>query len=194
VTFVEEARTKVPVRQDLLVLNVPESPAQRSLEKKRLRRHQVLNVVRTQGPISRANIARTLCFNLPTVSSLVEELVDLGLVIEEEARPTRLGRRPIPVTLNGDAACVLGIDSGRTNTTALLMNLSGQVIRRAEHRTPTIEDTISQVDFLSFVARDIVNSGASEMPPLAGAAVALRGFIRLAGPDSPLAPMPEKVR
>jgi hypothetical protein len=45
----------VPVRRDLLMLRMPESPSDRSVEKRRLRKYFVLNVIREQGPLSRAS-------------------------------------------------------------------------------------------------------------------------------------------
>lgn len=175
---------KIPTRTDLLLLDRPGSPAERSLEKKRIRRHQVLEVVRNRGPISRVEIARHLAYNLPTVSSLVDELVETGLALEEPARHTRLGRRPIPVSLRPGAACVLGVDAGQTHTAGLLMDLGGKVLHRAESPTPPNEDGAFAEKFID----EFLATCAATMPPLAGVGIALRGFIRQRGPGSPYLP------
>src|SRR5690606_14979481 len=112
---------------DLVAVNKPATtPSDRSIEKRRLRKHFILNVIREQGPLSRAEIAKVADFNLPSVSSLVDELIADGLAQEEKARHVLRGRRPIPVFLKQDAACALGIDVGKRTTTALLSNLAAK--------------------------------------------------------------------
>ena len=48
----------IATRKDLLLLKSPDSPAERTAEKRRIRKHQVLDVIRRFGPIARVEIAR----------------------------------------------------------------------------------------------------------------------------------------
>jgi Zn-dependent membrane protease YugP len=113
----------LPIRPGLLITETPDTPADRVAEKRRIRKHQVLDIIRRQGPVPRVEIARTLGFNLPSVSSLVDELVSEGLASEDKAKRTPIGRRPIPVSFNPEAASIIGIDVGKTSTIGLLMDL-----------------------------------------------------------------------
>lgn len=167
----------IRTRQRLLLLKSPDSPAERTAEKRRIRKHQVLDAIRRWGPIARVEIARKLGFNLPTVSGLVDELVEEGLAIESEPRRTVIGRRPIPVSLNPHAACVLGVDLGKIVTVGLIMNLAGSILGRTEKPTPAFESPAEQGRWVQDFVREFLREQSDALPPLAGVGVGLPGFI-----------------
>ena len=53
---------------------------------KSLNKSIVLNKIRTDGPISRAMIARITKLTPPTVSKMVSELIESELVVESDLR------------------------------------------------------------------------------------------------------------
>jgi len=168
---------KILTRPELVVAPNSATPAERSIEKRRLRKHAVLNEIRIHGPLSRADISKSLGYNLPSVSSLVDELVADGLVLEEQARAIPRGRRPIPVLLNENAAAVLGIDLGRTSTIGLLLNLRGRVLVRFERKTPSLKTVKAHANWAIDVAEKILLKSGDALPPLAGIGVALPGLV-----------------
>lgn len=166
-------------RTDLVVLPATEStPSDRSIEKRRLRKHYVLNVIRENPGLSRAEIAKTSGFNLPSVSSLVDELISDGLVAEEAARAVMRGRRPIPVYLCDNAASVLGIDIGKHSSMAILTNLAPKRIVTIERPTPRLPDAAAYGAWAVELARSVFTQVGENMPPLCGVGVALPGLVR----------------
>ena len=183
------------IREGLLLTQSPTSPAERTQEKRRIRKHQVLDCIRRHGPIARTEIARVLAFNLPSVSNLVDELVSEGLATEDAAKKTPLGRRPIPVVLNSSAACVMGVDVGKSATIGLLMNLGGTILGRQESSTPQGMTMEEQGVWVSRFARELLDAQSDTIPPLAGIGIGLPGVLHR--PDrvnSLLAPEAEAVR
>jgi predicted NBD/HSP70 family sugar kinase len=91
----------------------------------------VLDVIRTAPPVSRAEIARRTGISKPTVSALLQDLLDMGLVSEtvrEELGPTygALFFAPRP-----EAAHVLGLDVGARRLRGAIADLEGVVhVRR----------------------------------------------------------------
>lgn len=168
---------RINTRPELVVLPNSSTPADRSIEKRRLRKHVVLNEIRQRGPLSRAEISKNLGYNLPSVSSLVDELIGDGLVLEEEARAIRRGRRPIPVQLNERAASVLGIDMGRRGTIAILLSLGGSPIARIERKTPSLKTAKAHAKWAHEIAERVMRECGEDAPPLAGIGVALPGLI-----------------
>ncbi|MDK2971455.1 MAG: hypothetical protein PWP23_1210 [Candidatus Sumerlaeota bacterium] len=168
---------KIPTRPDLVVVPNSSTPADRSIEKRRLRKHSVLNVVRAHGPVSRAGISKISNFNLPSVSALVDELVEEGLVLEEEAQRVPRGRRPIPVHLNESAASILGIDIGKSSTIGLLLNLGGTLITRVEKRTPSLSTPKAHEEWVAKIAAQVFAETGDKTPPLAGIGIGLPGLI-----------------
>lgn len=91
----------------------------------------ILSALR-RGPLSRADLARQLGLALPTVSRLVDELRNEGLVEEEGRRQSTGGRRAVTLRLRAEAGYVLGAEVGRTGIRIVLTDLAGQVRTRAQ--------------------------------------------------------------
>jgi len=91
-------------------------------------RYRVHNVIRTNGPLSRAEIARCLAVSKPTVSPAVRQLIDEGLVYESGPEPSQGGRRGMGLDLVPLHRSVLGIDVGATNTRAAIADVRGNIL------------------------------------------------------------------
>ncbi len=93
-----------------------------------MREQGVLDLLRTEGPMSRAAIARRSGVSKPTASSIVESLLEARLVVER-GRDTKANGRPGRlVAFNGAAGVVAGLDVGGTTTRAVLADLEGNVV------------------------------------------------------------------
>ncbi|MCL7973014.1 MAG: MarR family transcriptional regulator, partial [marine benthic group bacterium] len=62
--------------------------------------------------VSRADLARHADISRSTVSELVKDLLQTGLVAELGAGPSRGGRRPIVLEFQDEAFGILGVDIG----------------------------------------------------------------------------------
>lgn len=153
------------------------TPLDRSIEKRRLRKHYILNIIRQKPGLSRAEISKAAGMNLPSVSTLIDELLNQGLAYEEDARRSARGRRPTPIYLQSDAASVLGIDIGKHSTMAILMNLGSAPITTLERLTPPLTTTQDYADWAITIAESIFEQYPQEPPPLCGIGVALPGLI-----------------
>lgn len=87
----------------------------------------VLNLVRVKGPISRADIVRLSGLTFPSVSRLVGELIERGLVAEKRQRRGGMGKPPTELELNPESAYSLGFGIDRDHLSAALVDLSGEV-------------------------------------------------------------------
>jgi len=97
---------------------------------------RVLNLIREKRTLSRTDIANEIGLSLPTVSRLVESLVQNERLLQEAGvRSTDRGRPPNLVTFAGDRNFVIGMSLGRVHISAVLADLDAHVI--AEQRIPT---------------------------------------------------------
>jgi DNA-binding Lrp family transcriptional regulator len=95
----------------------------------------VLRAIRAHGPISRAELAKTIGLSKPTVNEVVERLLGEGTVLESEAngaeRPLRPGRRARMLRFRADLGHVLGIDIGANKLLVVVADLNGDVLHGA---------------------------------------------------------------
>ncbi len=101
-----------------------------------INRLRVLNLLRENDFLSRADIARMLGLNKPSTSEIIELLLEEGLVQEQGKVATANGRRPTALKLKGDARLVIGVELGTRTTVFTLADLQGTVLRYERIPTP----------------------------------------------------------
>ncbi|XDA96845.1 ROK family protein [Sulfitobacter sp. LCG007] len=91
-------------------------------------RHRIFECVRAAGQVSRSDVAKQLKVSPASVTALVGELLELGLLQEEgdTTRETTRGRPPVALSVRPDAGYVVGIKLSRTRHTAILVDAAGQ--------------------------------------------------------------------
>jgi predicted NBD/HSP70 family sugar kinase len=121
-------------------------------------RHRVFECVRSAGSISRSDVAKQLSVSPASVTALVNELLDLGLLQEHAAavRETTRGRPPVALSVRPDAGYVVGIKLGHTRHTAMLVDAAGQplgdaslaVVFKRRSLAQMLEETAQVLDHL----------------------------------------------
>lgn len=107
-----------------------------TLNTRRVNRQRLLEAVRRAGPISRADLAKATRLSPPTVSALVEDLVqEVGLLHEVGIGTSKGGRPPIMLQFNAEFGYLVGVDVGSRTLRVALTDLQGKVLAR--HQEPT---------------------------------------------------------
>ncbi len=133
-------------------INLRRASVARSNTIRDINRQIILNFIREEGPISRAEIARITALQRSTVSLIVEELLKSGLINEVYGESSG-GRPPQLLTLKTSHAVAIGIDLGKKRTIVATTDLSGRLLEQEEFPTDknfdkTIEKVIKAVRFL----------------------------------------------
>lgn len=127
-------------RIDLKNANVARSNTVRDIN-----RRIVLNYVRENAPISRSDIAKRTALQRSTVSLIVQELKDLGLVNEVYGESSG-GRPPVLLELQTFKPVVLGIAVMIEKTVIVTGDLSARIIDREEFETdPDFKVTFAKI-------------------------------------------------
>lgn len=106
-----------------------------------INRQIILNYVRERGPISRADIAHETALQRSTVSLIVEDLRDEGL-IEEVSGESTGGRPPLLLSLRTADAVAIGVDVGTHRTIVATSDLAGRVLDIETFDTPVDADKL----------------------------------------------------
>src|SRR5437762_5141629 len=98
-------------------------------------RQRVMEILRMHGRISQADIARATGLSRTTISTLINELKDEGLVSDVDTRSAhaRGGRPGVQLVLRNPSRVVVGIDFGHSHVAIAVADLGHNVL--AEHRS-----------------------------------------------------------
>ncbi|MFQ5435795.1 MAG: ROK family protein, partial [Anaerolineae bacterium] len=133
----------------------------------------VLKTIYEHGRPSRADIARITYLTRPTVSSIVADLINENLVIEDGPGPSAGGKRPTLLKINHDAHQLLCIDLGSKVFHGALVNLHGRITQRIDFPA---EDK-KQSEALQLMYDLINNLLAANSTPILGIAIGTPGLI-----------------
>ena len=97
-----------------------------------LNERTILDHIRTDGPISRAELARRSRLSRSTVSSIITELLAHNLVCETGVGHSMGGRRPIMVEFNYQSSYVVGVELAANTLTVLLTDLQANILQRTQ--------------------------------------------------------------
>lgn len=92
-----------------------------------INRSAVLDLIREDGPVSRAQLARDTGVSLSTVMRIVEELMDDELVVDAGSGESTGGRPGGLVGFNSSGFVVVAIDMGGTKIYGTLTDLGGRI-------------------------------------------------------------------
>ena len=148
----------------------------------------ILNKIRISEPISRAQIAKETKLTPPTVSSIVKELLEQGIVRESKLGESMGGRKPTMLHINSSAFYVIGVDAGPQTVECILTNLSGEIFERTSTK---LMQPITNDQFISILKeniRKILQSSITEKDKIIGIGVAMHGVVDVESGTSLVAP------
>ena len=137
----------------------------------------VLETLRSHAPLSRADLAEETGLNRSTVSSIIQELLDLHFVRETSLKWDHIGRPSMPLELNPRGGFAIGLEINVDYVSAMMADFSG-----APHRK-LIQETnlqMSQHDILLIaiaMVTELVELGRSLDIPLFGIGIGLPGVV-----------------
>ncbi|UOE94957.1 ROK family transcriptional regulator [Alkalihalobacillus sp. LMS39] len=119
---------------------------------KSLNRTLVLNIIRKDGPISRAEIAKRTNLTPPTVTNIVNELFETGIIKESQMGQSSGGRKPILLTIEPTSHYVIGIDVGVHKVKVVLADLNASITNETITK---IKQGITEAEFMQLLIENV---------------------------------------
>lgn len=143
-----------------------------------INKQRVLRLIRSSGPVSRADAAEQTGMTRPTISAVVSDLLEEGWIEEIGAGESSGGRPPILLRFSPLARVVLGAELGAGHVRAVLTDLSGHVLHRAKRRVETNDPKV-ELDRLCAVVKEVLAMRSPEQAkiPLAGLGLGVNGHV-----------------
>ncbi|MUZ62255.1 ROK family transcriptional regulator [Agrobacterium vitis] len=99
-------------------------------------RRIVLESIRLHGPTTRGDVAERVGLTVQTVSTIVRELEDQGLLLSVREKPKGRGIPPSALTINPEGGHAVGIHLTPLGIEAALVNLRGEVVESRQRPAP----------------------------------------------------------
>ncbi len=141
-----------------------------------INRSTILNSIKTNGAIPRAEIARLTGLSPATVTGITAELIQDNLVFEKESGDSSGGRRPIMLAINPNGGCVVGIKVMEDHALGALTDLEASLLGKQSYPlTDTSPEGISRS--LSELVAELLKMSENPAPNLMGVGVGLAGIV-----------------
>ncbi|HEY4192533.1 MAG TPA: ROK family transcriptional regulator [Mesorhizobium sp.] len=105
----------------------------------------VLSLVRQSGSLAKSDIARMTGLSAQTVSVIMRQLEDDGLLVRQPPLRGKIGQPSIPMALNPQGAYFFGLKIGRRSAEMVLIDFLGNVLARTQraYRYPTTGEALA---------------------------------------------------
>jgi predicted NBD/HSP70 family sugar kinase len=147
-------------------------------------RDRIVGVLGELGTASRADVARRTGLSPTTVSTLVSELVDSGLVVEVDdlprvGSPSRSGRPARSIRLGRAAGVAVGIEFGERRLRLVACDRAHQVLGEGSAEVPDGYDARHGMDQAAALLDDVLDRAGIDPRELIGVGLGLPGPIHL---------------
>ncbi len=154
-----------------------------------INRAAILEFLRLAKAASRTDIAEHLHISLPSVSRIVEGLIDSGLVREVGKKTVShpRGRGQVLLEINLEENLVIGIDLGGSHIYGGLVNLGGQILKEYNNTAISRDSGVNYRNLVEFLQTMLAD--ASKQPQrMLGIAIGVPGIVDSASGIVKLAP------
>jgi predicted NBD/HSP70 family sugar kinase len=138
---------------------------------------KVLRLVHFEGPMSRARLTVLTALNRSTVATLVAELVELGLVLEQAPDPTKRVGRPSPVVVPDPEVLAIAVNPEVDAITIAAVGLDGRIPVRERVEVDHLPSPEETAEFVA-ATRDRWAAGLLRETRLLGVGLAVPGLVR----------------
>jgi len=145
-------------------------------------RGQVLTSLRDSGPLPRIALARELGVSPTTITRVVAQLVEEGVVAEgSSVSPAGFGRPATEVSIKADASIMVGVQIGVGFVQLGLVDLMGTVLHTTGFEYPVEEEAPDVLDRVGAAVLEIVDAGVADKGVIDGIGIAVPGPVDRAG-------------
>lgn len=147
----------------------------KSINKKNIAKSKILNNMMINGSTSKVELAKNLNLSMPTVLSNVNELMELGIIMEDGEYESTGGRKARSIAINKAYRYAVGVNITANHVGMVMINLAGDIVRQERKRFSFSTD-IQYYSELKEMLQQFIEAGA-EADRILGVGFSLPGII-----------------
>jgi predicted NBD/HSP70 family sugar kinase len=137
----------------------------------------IIKLLAITGVATIAEIGKETDFSIPTVTKMILELIEDGIVFEDGKVGTAGGRRPFQYGINPNACYFLGVEVKRNSITIGIQDFNNKFVKLSENITYTLENTRESLAALCSIINQFVADSEVLREKIIGACINLSGRI-----------------
>lgn len=142
----------------------------------------LLNLLWCERSISRADLSRRTGLSRSTVSAIISDLLETGLVREARAGLSTGGRRPILLEFSDAASNIVGIELGATHVSVVLTDLRANVAQYRSVPVPVRDAPQEALSAMKRLVLEVCLANGTQPSSLVGVGVAVPSPLNPAEP------------
>lgn len=127
-------------------------------EKRYQQKKDIIGFLYKIGELSKPEICRLTNMTTPTISRIIDELIEEGWVKDQGQGPSIGGKRPHIFSLDPDAAYIMGVDVGREHLKIAIFNLRREVIGGIQEFSSILEQGKTNDENIQYIKENINNT------------------------------------
>lgn len=159
-----------------ILLDYPEDISLSALKLIKLKKSIIKRLTLT-GEATIAELCKETDFSIPTVTKVVSELIDEGIVFETGKVGTSGGRRPSLYGINPKACYYLGVEVRKSSINVGIQDFNNNFVKHSENISYTLENTRESLFSMSSIINQFVVDSGVPREKIIGACINLSGRI-----------------
>jgi predicted NBD/HSP70 family sugar kinase len=141
-----------------------------------INRSILLNVIKTEGEVSRVSLARITGLSAATVTTITGQLIQEGLIFEKDTAGSAVGRPPIMLALNPRGGFVIGVKLMESSVVGALTDLNATILAK---NSLLLENTQvdTSIETIVSLVNSLIQSAGIKKKQLMGVGVGLAGVV-----------------
>jgi predicted NBD/HSP70 family sugar kinase len=137
----------------------------------------LIELVRRAGSISRAELARQSQLSAPTVSTIIDHLLERGILVEVATAPSNGGRPPVLLSIDPKAGYVVGIKLRGDGLTTVVCDLEAEIVTTAEFPISLVGDADAAIRAIVSQTQSVLREAKVPRSKVLGLGIGLSGII-----------------
>lgn len=159
-----------------ILLDYPEDISLSALKLIKLKKSIIKRLTLT-GVATIAELCKETDFSIPTVTKIISELIEEGIVSETGKVDTAGGRRPSQYGINPNACYYLGAEVKRNSISIGIQDFNNNFVQLSENISYTLENTKESLASLCSIINRFIDSSGVPREKIIGACINLSGRI-----------------
>lgn len=144
---------------------------------RRMNNKIVIDILKKEAPLSRANLSSRTGLNRSTISSIINDLIAEGWVKETTYQSDKVGRPGLQLEINSRGGYAVGLEIGVDFLLVIVIDFSAKVIWRKRVETNPDEDQLDIQEKAFMLTAEAIEVGKKECNRALGIGIAIPGLV-----------------